>query len=97
MEKDRAQNRAESLEKTIQNHTLYLKKAVEEFQKKCLSIFPLPFDTHPISRYKKEINTSQISDLNSQTADSRSFQHDPCWTLLARLLDFSILDLQSNI
>jgi hypothetical protein len=40
MEKDRAQNRAESLEKTIQNHTLYLKKAVEEFQKKCLSIFP---------------------------------------------------------
>ena len=40
MEKDRAQKRAESLEKTIQNHTLYLKKAVEEFQKKCLSIIP---------------------------------------------------------
>ena len=47
MEKDRAQKRAESLEKTIQNHTLYLKKAVEEFQKKCLSIFPqksIPLD-----------------------------------------------------
>ena len=47
MEKDRAQKRAESLEKTIQNHTLYLKKAVEEFQKKCLSIIPqknIPLD-----------------------------------------------------
>jgi len=47
MEKDPAQKRAESLEKTIQNHTLFLKKAVEEFQKKCLSIFPqksIPLD-----------------------------------------------------
>jgi hypothetical protein len=47
MEKDRPQKRAESLEKTIQNHTLFLKKAVEEFQKKCLSIFPqksIPLD-----------------------------------------------------
>jgi len=47
MEKDPAQKRAESLEKTIQNHTVFLKKAVEEFQKKCLSIFPqksIPLD-----------------------------------------------------
>jgi hypothetical protein len=47
MERDRAQKRAESLEKTIQNHTLFLKKAVEAFQKKCLSIFPqksIPLD-----------------------------------------------------
>ena len=40
MEKDRAQKRAESLEKTLQNHYLYLGKAVDEFHKKCLDVFP---------------------------------------------------------
>jgi len=47
MEKDRAQRRAESLEKTIQNDTLFLKEAVGEFLKKCLGIFPqksIPLD-----------------------------------------------------
>jgi len=40
MEKDRAQKRAESLEKTLLNHSLYLKKAIDEFHKKCLNVFP---------------------------------------------------------
>jgi hypothetical protein len=40
MEKDRAQKRTESLEKTLENHYLYLKKAIGEFHKKCLSVFP---------------------------------------------------------
>jgi hypothetical protein len=40
MEKDHTQKYAESLDRTLQNHYYYLKKAVEEFREKCLMVSP---------------------------------------------------------
>jgi len=47
MDNDRARKRAETLERTLENHFVYLEKNVETFQKRCLSILPqksIPLD-----------------------------------------------------